>query len=180
MLNVPASGGRQRLLSFLFAKQWSRTYRATTNALPRWQSRLSKRRTRKSATASHCPFSICAADHQFQSRPRFINRAYFDINKSERQCGGANHVFGHVGCHAGGFFRPGYPNYSGIRNFLAQDGQSRGQFAALLYENMDKTRVRLQAIGKSDAFGVRAEQMTIMSRRVDCYDGEARFNSHLL
>ena len=26
------------------------------------------------------------------------------MNKSERQCGDANHIFGHVGCHAGGFF----------------------------------------------------------------------------
>ena len=105
------------------------------------------------STFLDCSFSIYAAHHQFQSRPGVINRAHFYIDESERQCDSPNHIFRHIGRHAGRSFRPGNPNCSGVRDFLPQDGQSLGQFAALLYENMDKTRIRLQAMGKSYAFG---------------------------
>ena len=54
------------------------------------------------------------------------------------------------------------------------------QFAALLDKNVDKTRIGLQAIGKSYAFGNCTEQSTIVCRRVDCDDGQARFDSELL
>src|SRR5437762_1814141 len=43
---------------------------------------------------------------------------------------------------------PGNPNCTGVRNFLAQDRQSISQFAVLPDENVDKSRLRPQAVRK--------------------------------
>src|SRR5437762_2416372 len=98
-------------------------------------------------------FSVLSSDHQFQPRPGFINRAHFYIDEPERQRDSANHVFRHISRHARRSFCPGNPNSSGGRDFFTQYGQSLLQFAALLDKNVDKTRIGLQTIRKSYAFG---------------------------
>src|SRR5439155_18135138 len=125
-------------------------------------------------------FSICAAYHQSYSGPRFIDSAHFYVDKAERQRDSADYVFRHISSYSRRFFWPGYPDCSSVRNFLAQEGQSLLQFAALLDENVDKTRIGLQAIGKSYAFGNCTEPSTIVGRRVDCDHSEPRLDSELL
>ena len=93
-------------------------------------------------------FSICTANHQFQSGPGFINSAHLYIDESERQCDGANHIFRHIGIHASRSLWPGNPNRPGVRDFLAQHNQSLFQVAAACGEEVNKVRRFLDLVRK--------------------------------
>jgi hypothetical protein len=125
-------------------------------------------------------FSVRAPNDQLQSRPGFINRAHLYIDEPKRQRNGPNYVFSHISRYSGRFFRPRNPDRARIRKFHSQLAQLFFQFTPAGREKMNETRISSRPIGKLHAIRDFAEQLPVICRFVDDYDGHRRLYSKFL